>query len=91
MAEFENPSEASSAPDDATEHPAAPGAEIGATISARLRDGPLAGSSIEVEVVEGRPPKTIDAPSHDGSPCRYCLARWVQSGSSADYTFLYRV
>jgi hypothetical protein len=91
VAEFENPSEASSAPDGATEHPAAPGAEIGATISARLRDGPLAGSSIEVEVVEGRPPKTLDVPADDESTCRYCLAGWVQSGRSAEYTFLYGV
>jgi hypothetical protein len=42
-------------------------------------------------VVEGRPPKTIDVPVDDGSTCRYCLADWVQTGSSAAYTFLYRV
>jgi hypothetical protein len=46
---------------------------------------------MEVEVVEGRPPKTLDAPADDGSTCRYCLAGWVQSGQSAAYTFLYRV
>jgi hypothetical protein len=77
--EFENPSEAT------------PVAEIGPTITAMFRDGPLEGSSVEPEVVEGRPPKTIDAPADDGSTCRYCLAGWVQSGRSAVYTFLYRV
>ena len=70
---------------------ATPVAEIGPTITATLQDGPLQGSRIEVEVVEGRPPKTIDVPSDDGSTCRYCLAGWVQSGRSATYTFLYRV
>jgi hypothetical protein len=81
VAEFENPSEATTGPR----------AEIAPTISARLGDGPLAGSSIEAEVVEGRPPKTLDVPADDGSTCRYCLAEWVQSGRSAEYTFLYRV
>jgi hypothetical protein len=76
---------------DASERAAMPVAEIEPTISATLRDGPLEGSSIEVAVVEGRPPKTIDAPADDGSTCRYCLANWVQSGRSAVYTFLYRV
>lgn len=66
-------------------------AEVGPTITATLKDGPLAGSSVEAELVEGRPPKTIDAPADDGSMCRYCLADWVQSGQSAAYTFLYRV
>jgi hypothetical protein len=77
--EFENPSDVT------------PGAEIGPTITATLEDGPLGGSSIEAEVVEGRPPKTIDVSADDGSRCRYCLADWVQSGRSAAYTFLYRV
>jgi hypothetical protein len=70
---------------------ARPDAEIGPTVTARFTDGPLAGSSIETEIVEGRPPKTIDALAHDGTTCRYCLAGWVQSGRSAAYTFLYRV
>ena len=70
---------------------ATPVAEIGPTITATLQDGPLQGSRIEVEVVEGRPPKTIDVPTDDGSTCRYCLAGWVQSGRSAIYSFLYRV
>ena len=77
--EFENPSAAR------------PVAEIGPTIKATLKDGPLKGSRIEAEIVEGRPPKTIDAPADDGSTCRYCLAGWVQTGRSAVYTFLYRV
>jgi len=77
--EFENPSEAT------------PVAESGPTITALFQDGPLDGGSVEAEVVEGRPPKTIDAPGDDGSTCRYCLAGWVQSGRSAVYTFLYRV
>jgi hypothetical protein len=60
-------------------------------ITAMLKDGPLHGTAVEAEVVEGRPPKTIDVPADDGSTCRYCLAGWVQSGESAEYTFLYRV
>jgi hypothetical protein len=70
---------------------ATPGAEIGPTMTAVLEDGPLRGVSIEAEVVEGRPPKTIDVSADDGSRCRYCLADWVQSGRSAAYTFLYRI
>jgi len=49
------------------------------------------GTHIEVQVVQGRPPSTIDAPPDHGSAVRYCLAEWVQSGPSAVYTFLYRV
>jgi hypothetical protein len=60
-------------------------------ITAMLKDGPLGGSSIEAEVVEGRPPKTIDVPADDGTTCRYCLDEWMQAGPSAVYTFLYRV
>ena len=62
----------------------------GPTITATLTDGPLEGGSLEADVVEGRPPKVIDVPVESGS-CRYCLARWAQSGPSALYTFLYRV
>ena len=61
------------------------------TIVATFDDGPLQGDRIEVEVLEGRPPKTLDLVAGDGSTCRYCLAGWVQSGRSAAYTFLYRV
>jgi hypothetical protein len=77
--EFENPSHA------------APAAEFGPTVTAMFEDGPLHGSRTAVEVIEGRPPKTIDSPAPDGSTCRYCLAGWVQSGRSAVYTFLYLV
>ena len=63
----------------------------GPTISARLDDGPLQGTRIEAQVVEGRPPSTIDVPADDSSTCRYGLAEWTQSGRSATYTFLYRV
>jgi hypothetical protein len=63
----------------------------GPTITARFDDGPLQGIRIETEVIEGRPPSTIDVPADDSSTCRYCLAEWAQSGPSATYTFLYRV
>jgi hypothetical protein len=63
----------------------------GPTITATLEDGPLKGTSVDAEVVEGRPPKTIDLPGGDGSTCRYCLAEWSQGGPTAVYTFLYRV
>jgi hypothetical protein len=65
--------------------------ETGPTITAVLERGPLAGRRIDVDIVEGRPPKTIDVRADDGSSCRYCLADWVQTGPSAIYTFLYRV
>ena len=65
--------------------------ERGPTITAALRDGPLQGSRIESEVIEGRPPKTLDVKADDGTTCRYCLEGWVQSGRSAAYTYLYRV
>lgn len=81
MPEFDRPPERN----------ANPVGEIGPTITAMLEDGPLEGSSVEVAVVEGRPPKTIDVPADDRSTCRYCLAGWKQSGRSALYTFLYRV
>ena len=61
-----------------------------APLTAELEDGPLEGRSVESEMVEGRPPKTIDVPD-DGGTCRYCLRDWVQSGPSAAYTFLYRL
>jgi hypothetical protein len=62
------------------------------TIVARLEDGPLDGTKVVVESLEGRPPMTLDLPSVDGgAACRYCLDGLVQSGESAIYTFLYRV
>jgi hypothetical protein len=60
-------------------------------ITAVLEDGPLGGRSVQAEPVEGRPPKTIDVPDDEGSACRYVLSEWVQSGQSANYSFLYRV
>jgi hypothetical protein len=74
-----------------TRGPHASGPEGGPTITAVLDDGPLQGTRIETEIVQGRPPATVDVPSDDGRTCRYCLADWVQSGPSAFYTFLYRV
>jgi hypothetical protein len=65
--------------------------DTGPTITAVLERGPLASRRIDVDVVEGRPPKTIDLPADDGSTCRYCLADWAQTGPSAIYTFLYLV
>jgi hypothetical protein len=65
--------------------------EVWPTVTAALDDGPLRGMRIEVHVVEGRPPSTVNVPADDGSTCRYCLREWVQSGPSAVYTFLYRV
>jgi hypothetical protein len=70
---------------------AVPGQRSGLTITALLEDGPLKGRRLDTPVLEGRPPKTIDVPGDDGTPCRYCLADWVQSGPSAVYEFLYRV
>jgi hypothetical protein len=61
------------------------------TIVAQLDDGPLEGRRVDVETVEGRPPKTVDVDADDGGTCRYCLAQWTQAGGSAVYTFLYRV
>jgi len=65
--------------------------ETGPVISAILCDGPLEGRTVDAEVVEGRPPRTIDIAADDDTTCRYCLAEWTQSGPSAVYTFVYRV
>jgi hypothetical protein len=69
----------------------APPRDAGPTIIALLEGGPLAGRRLDAEIVEGRPPRTIDVEADDGSTCRYCLAEWAQAGPSAVYTFLYRV
>ena len=61
------------------------------TITAKLDDGPLNGRRVDAEVVQGRPPATVDVPADDGTTCRYCLAEWSQGGPSAVYSFLYRV
>jgi hypothetical protein len=70
--------------------PPGPASRGAPTIVAELEDGPLEGRRVDVEAVEGRPPKTVDVEDRDGA-CRYCLADWNQSGTSAGYTFLYRV
>jgi hypothetical protein len=78
-------------PSEATRDEPTSTLEVAPKIAATLEDGPLQGRSLATELVEGRPPKTIDARADDGSTCRYCLGDWVQSGQSAAYTFLYRV
>ena len=61
-------------------------------ITAKLGDGPMRGDQIEVELLGGRPPMTLDlAAAAAGSTCRYCLTELVQGGFSANYTFLYLV
>jgi hypothetical protein len=60
-------------------------------VHALLEDGPLRGKTVEVEPVEGRPPKTVDVPDDEGGTSRYCLAEWTQEGMTAAYTFLYAV
>jgi hypothetical protein len=56
-----------------------------------LDNGPLHGTQVDVEPVEGRPPKTIDLQDGDGGTMRYCLSEWNQEGMTAAYTFLYAV
>lgn len=63
----------------------------GPTVRAILTDGPLGGRSVDAEIVEARPPSTIEVRADDGTTCRYCLAEWTQSGPEALYTYLYRV
>ncbi len=60
-------------------------------MQALLDDGPLRGKPVEVEPVEGRPPKTIDLQDEDNGTFRYCLSEWTQEGMTAAYTFLYAV
>jgi len=60
-------------------------------VTALLEDGPLRGTAIEVEVIEGRPPKTVEAADAATRTYRYCLAGWTQGGPTARYTFLYPV
>lgn len=63
----------------------------GPTITAKFEDGPMSGKTLEVEVVQGRPPSTIDVEGPRHTATRYCLAGWMQSGDSALYSFLYEV
>jgi hypothetical protein len=60
-------------------------------VEAVLKDGPLRGTKVEIEAVEGRPPSTIEVSDAAGEVSRYCLAEWTQTGMSAEYTFLYPV
>jgi hypothetical protein len=60
-------------------------------VQALLEDGPLRGTTVEVEAVEGRPPKTVEVPDDKGGVCRYGLSEWTQEGMTAAYTFLYAV
>ena len=62
----------------------------GPVITAVLADGPMSGTRIEVEAVEGRP-KTIDVDGPGDRRSRYCLSDWEQSGHRAAYSFLYEV
>ena len=55
------------------------------------RTGLCRARNVEVEAVEGRPPKTVEVPDDKGGVCRYCLAEWTQEGMTAAYTFLYAV
>ena len=64
---------------------------VGPMITAALADGPLGGETVDVAIVEGRPPKTIDVPTRDGTRCRYGLDELVQRGSSAAYSFVSRL
>lgn len=60
-------------------------------ITAKLEDGPMKGTTLEVPIVEGRPPKTLEVDGPGGVVNRYCLEEWEQAGSTAAYTFLYEV
>jgi hypothetical protein len=60
-------------------------------ITAFFSDGPLKGKHMQTDVIQGRPPATVESTAPDGSTCRYCLAEWEQSGDSAVYSFLYAV
>jgi hypothetical protein len=57
-------------------------------VKALLTDGPLKGTPVEVEPVEGRPPKTIDLQDEEDDTLRYCLSELNQEGMTAAYTFL---
>jgi hypothetical protein len=61
------------------------------TVTAVLEDGPLRGTRIDAEVIEGRPPKTLDVDGGSDGTLRYVLSEWVQEGPTASYSFLYRV
>jgi hypothetical protein len=58
-------------------------------MQALLEDGPMHGKRVEMEPVEGRPPKTIAVSDEQDRAYRYGLAEWNQEGMTAVYTFLY--
>jgi hypothetical protein len=60
-------------------------------VKALITDGPLQGKSVEVELVEGRPPTTIALDDEDDGTLRYCLSALSHEGMTAAYTFLYAV
>ena len=60
-------------------------------MQALLTDGPLHGKPVEVEPVEGWPPKAIDLQDDHEGTLRYCLSEWNQDGMTAGYTSLYAV
>lgn len=64
----------------------------GESVRARLENGPMKGEMIDVDLVEARPPKTIEVSAAlQEVTYRYCLSRWTQAGDTAAYTFLYPV
>jgi len=62
---------------------------VAPNLRAELSDGPLAGRTLEVDIVEGRAPATLDVPATAGETYRYCLADMAQTPIAAKYTFLY--
>ncbi len=58
-------------------------------MQALLEDGPMQGKRVEMEPVEGRPPKTIAVSDEGSRTYHYGLAEWNQKGMTAVYTFLY--
>ena len=49
------------------------------------------GETIDIDLVEARPPKTIEVSDAQEATYRYCLGHWTQEGETAAYTFLYAV
>lgn len=49
----------------------------------------MQGKRVEMEPVEGRPPKTITISDEEDGSYRYGLAEWNQEGMTAVYTFLH--
>lgn len=49
----------------------------------------MQGKRVEMEPVEGRPPKTVVVSDEEDRVYHYGLAEWTQKGMTAVYTFLY--